>query len=60
MGLPKTLYTNVAHQYSRLREKLLHLTYDALGVHFTGTIKVCDESVQSKVKAHAVMKKTYT
>ena len=33
---------NVAHWYSNIGEKLLRLTYDALGVKLTGPLEVCD------------------
>ena len=51
---------NVVYWYSHLGEKLLRLTYDALGVHMTGTIEVFGGCARSKAKAHAVRKNTYT
>ena len=48
------------HQYSHLVEKLLCLTYDALGVNLTGNLQVCDICARSKSKARVVRKKTYT
>ena len=50
---------NVVHQYSRLIENLLRLTYDALGVNMTGTLKVCDGCARPKAKEIAILKKTY-
>ena len=51
---------NVVHWYSHLGEKLLYITYNALGVKLTGTLQVCDVCARSKSKSHAVINKTYT
>ena len=51
---------NVVHQYSHIGEKLLRLTYVALGVNLTGMLQVCDGCARSKAKACAVRNKTYT
>ena len=42
------------------QRKLLHLTYDALGVQLTGNLEVFEGCTQYKSKARAVMNKTYT
>ena len=52
--------TNVVHWYSHIGESLLPLTYDALGVNMTGTLKVCDGCARPKAKTGAFRKKTYT
>ena len=49
----------VAHWYWHIREKLLPLTYGALGVKLTGMIEVCDSFERSKVKYHTVRKNKY-
>ena len=51
---------DVVHQYSHLGEKLLLLTYGALGVKLTGTLQACDGCARSKEKARAFRKKTHT
>ena len=51
---------HVVHRYSHLRENLLCITYNALGVNITFAFKFCDGCTRSKVKAHVVRKKTYT
>ena len=60
MGLTQTLDIIVAHQYSHLREKFLHIIYDSMGVQLTETIGVCDIFSLSKEKLRAVRKNTYT
>ena len=47
-------------QYSHLIEKLLSLTYDALGLKLNGALQVCDGCARSKAKPHSIIKKTYT
>ena len=49
----------MVHIYSHIRENLLHITYNALGVKLTGTLQVCDGCARSNAKARAVRKKTY-
>ena len=51
---------NLVHRYSQLGEKLLRLTYDALGLNLTGTLQVCDSCARSKTKERSVRKKMYT
>ena len=51
---------NVVHQYSHLGEKLLLITYDALGVKLTGKLQFCDGCARQKSKLCAVREKTYT
>ena len=58
LGLPGEMDINVVHR-SHLGEKLLRLTYNALGVKFTGTLQVCDGCARSKEKERATRKKTY-
>ena len=48
LDLPHELDINEVHQYPHIIEKLLHLTYDALGIKLTGTIQVCDGFERSK------------
>ena len=60
MDLPQTMDVNFAQRYSHIGEKLLHLTYDTLGVQFIVTLEVCGGCAQSKAKALVVRKKTYT
>ena len=54
MGLPLTLDINVAQQYSHLRQKLLHMTYDDLRFQLDGNLDVCDGCALLKAKAHTV------
>ena len=54
------MYINVVHWHSHLGERLLRLTYDAMGVKLTGTLQVCDGCARSKSKSRAVRKKKYT
>ena len=51
---------HVVHRYSHLGECFLLITYNALGVNLTGTLKFCDGCTRSNAKALAVRKKTYT
>ena len=60
MGLPHTLDITVAHRYSHLIEKLLHLTYDALWFQLDGTLEVCDGFARSKARSCSVRNKTHT
>ena len=60
MALPQTMDINVAHQYSHIGDKLLHLTYDTLGIQFIVTLEGCDGCAQWKAKAHVGRNKTYT
>ena len=60
LGLPQKIDINISHCYSNIREKLLCLTYDNLGVQLTGTLEVCDGCTFSEVKLCAVRKKNYT
>ena len=50
---------DVVHRYSHMGEKLLRITYNALGVKLIVTLQVCNGCAQSKAKARAVSKKTY-
>ena len=58
MGVPQEMDINVARRYSQLREKLLRLTHDALGVKLIGTLEVCGSFAGSKSKGCTVRKKT--
>ena len=60
MGLSSEMDIHVFHRYSHMGEQLLFITYNALGVMLTGTLKVCDGCAQSKAKECAVRKDTYT
>ena len=60
MVLPQLIDINEAHGYSHLGNKLLHITYDALGVKLIVAIKVCGLFARSKAKAPSVIKKRYT
>ena len=50
---------NVVHGYSYMGEKLLRITYNALGVKLTVTIQFCGGFACSKAKSRAVQKNTY-
>ena len=50
---------NVVHGYSHMGEKLLRITYNALGVKLTGTIQIFGGCARSKAKSRAVQKNTY-
>ena len=60
LGLSRKMDTNMVHRYSNLREKLLRITYNDLGVKLTGTLQACDGCTRPKEKERAVRKKTYT
>ena len=49
----------MVHRHSHLGEKLLGITYKALGVKLTGTLQVRYGCAQSKVKACADRKNIY-
>ena len=49
----------MVHGYSHIEEKLLRITYNALGVKLTGTLQFCGGCARSKAKARAVQKNAY-
>ena len=51
---------NVFHRYSLIREKLLCITYNAIGIKLTDTLQACDRCTSSTVKSRVVSKNTYT
>ena len=59
MGLSSEMYINVVHRYSHLGEKLLHITYNDIGVKLTVTLEICDGCARSKAKACAVREKIH-
>ena len=59
LGVPHIIDINIVHTYSCIREKLLCLTFDALEIQLTGSLKVCESFSCSKAKFYAVRKKTY-
>ena len=50
---------NMVHWYSHIKENLLCLIYDSLGVNLTSALQVCDSCARSKIKARAVRNKIY-
>ena len=59
-SLPKTLDINVAHGFCHLGEKLLRVTFNALGVKLTGNLVPCDGCCRANAKAKGVRKWTTT
>ena len=51
LGLSRKMDINVVYRY---------ITYNALSVNLTVTIKACDGYARSKTKSRAVREKTYT
>ena len=58
--LPKSMDINEAHGLCHLGEKLLRITFNALGVKLTGKLKACDGCCRANAKAKAVRKVTNT
>ena len=50
----------MVHRYSHLGEKLLRITYNALGAKLTGTQQIFAGCTRSKAKSRVVRKKNYT